>query len=212
MAIVKDFLSDSGAWVTSFTDGGLRYNTRAYSLWLQINTRCSAHYQEKYPTYKGVTNEFKSFQSFADWCQNQTGYMNKEENGRFWCLDKDILSYGNKEYKESTCCFVPNEVNCLFTFKQRTKSPLPVGVHKHKNKYRATCCDGEGISRHIGLFSSPEEAHLAWCKTKSLYMHDVVERWRNSLDNRVSTAIINFANDLYKGEKSGQEIGVVPKG
>ena len=47
-----------------------------------------------------------------------------------WELDKDILVKGNKIYSPDTCCFVPKEVNTVFTKRQSKRGDYPIGVIK----------------------------------------------------------------------------------
>ena len=89
-------------------------NVKEYALWQHMLARCfSEKYQTRYPTYKGcnVSDNFLNYSFFYDWCQEQIGFGKVDEKGRSWCLDKDLLFVGNKTYSETTCVFVPNEIN-----------------------------------------------------------------------------------------------------
>ena len=79
--------------------------------------RCfSEKYQTRQPTYKGcnVSDNFLNYSFFYDWCQEQIGFGKVDDKGRCWCLDKDLLFVGNKTYSETTCVFVPQEINLFF--------------------------------------------------------------------------------------------------
>ncbi|EOV8144431.1 hypothetical protein ACOJDJ_000126 [Cronobacter dublinensis] len=88
-----------------------------------------------------------------------------------WAVDKDILSPGSRLYSPQTCMFVPPYVNALFRSKKENSrgnahNPvvLPLGVslsESPKNPYQAHC-KINGKQTHLGLFSTPEEAHRAW--------------------------------------------------
>lgn len=62
-------------------------------------------------SYVNTVNSFESFQEFAEWCQDQYGYLNKDEKGRYWQLDKDLLYFGNNAYSPTTCVFIPLRLN-----------------------------------------------------------------------------------------------------
>lgn len=73
---------------------------KAFETWYGMLKRCydKAH---QGPTYKDCTvcEEWKSASSFKEW--HDKHYVEG------WCLDKDILVKGNKEYAPNKCCFVP---------------------------------------------------------------------------------------------------------
>ena len=69
-------------------------NTKEYMLWCSMLQRCySTTLKKKRPTYEGceVSENFKSYEYFYEWCQNQVGFNNEG-----WHLDKDLLMKGNK--------------------------------------------------------------------------------------------------------------------
>jgi len=137
-------------------------NIKEYDLWRQMICRCTEEYLSKRPSYVGTScsENFKSYTFFYEWCQEQVGFGNIDEKGNCWQIDKDLLVKGNKLYSEDTCVFVPLAVNCLLTKRQSKRGVLQIGVsiHKKTGKFVARCSNGAGVSKHIGLFCTPQEA------------------------------------------------------
>lgn len=87
----------------SCTSGGV--TTKEYAIWQRLIQRAyNYEFHKRSPTYVGcsMSENFKNFQFFAEWCNGQVGFGNKG-----WHLDKDILLKGNKEYSESFVCSFP---------------------------------------------------------------------------------------------------------
>lgn len=99
---------------------------REYCLWKNLICRVYDYNIHKTrPTYKGcfICDEWLTFSIFREWIRNpQNGYSDG------YHLDKDILIKGNKVYSPETCCFVPSEINTLFTKRQNLRGKYPIGV------------------------------------------------------------------------------------
>ena len=100
--------------------------TKEYKLWHSMLVRCySDTIKKKHLTYEGceVSDNFKSYEYFYEWCNEQIGFGNKD-----WHLDKDLLVKGNKIYSEDSCVFIPQEVNTLLTKRTNSRGEYSIGV------------------------------------------------------------------------------------
>jgi len=167
---------------------------KPYVVWASMLCRCySLNYHKKQPTYKdcSVVEEWHNFQVFAKWYEeNWEPWMNN-----FWELDKDILIKGNKVYSPETCCFLPKEVNLLFGKNNIKRGILPIGVHAHKNKFRAKLIKNNK-SKHLGLFGTSEEAFQAYKVAKEECIKEVVDKWKDLVDLRVYEAMCNYKVEI----------------
>jgi len=155
--------------------------TKEFTVWVKMLERC---YREKCwetnPTYEKcqVSDNFKNFQFFAEWCNNQKGFY---EDG--WHLDKDI--FGGILYSEDTCCFIPKELNLfLSTLKKKNQGELPTGVVSRGEKFRAYI-KHRGKSTCLGTFHTPEEAYLNYLEKKSQHFLEEITLLTGVLDTRV---------------------------
>ena len=134
----------------------------------------------KYPTYKGcrVSDEWLSFGNFANWFD--------ENYVEGWQIDKDILGDG-KLYSPETCCFVPHKINnLLHDNKAKKRDSTPIGVKLQDSRYRVQI----GNSRkHIGYFSTPQQAETAYKKAKKEYVMGEINKCL--LQENIKTAILS---------------------
>lgn len=159
--------------------------TKEYDCWTGMLERCYADnkHMRSRPTYKKcvVSENFKFYSYFYDWCQNQKGFLN---NG--WQLDKDILESGNKIYSEDICVFVPSEINNFILVKTvKNKSGYTgVSYHKASGKY----CVQISINnkrKHLGLFENPKDGENHYFLVKHNLSIDLAKKYESYLDKRV---------------------------
>jgi hypothetical protein len=175
-------------------------HTKEYKLWFAMLSRCyNKKYHIKEPSYKGctVSENFKNFQFFAEWCNNQIGF-----NLPDWQLDKDILIKGNKIYSEDTCCFVPRSINNLFTFSNKARGDYPLGVYKDDTGrsaklFKAACPRPEGGNqKSLGRYFTVEDAFAAYKKYKEFVIQTRAESWKEDLDPRVYQALLEYEVEI----------------
>lgn len=159
--------------------------------WRGMLQRC---YDEKFlvrhPSYTEnyVCDDFHNYQNFAGWCQFTQGFGNKS-----WCLDKDIIIRGNKEYNEYSCCFVPHEINNLIISSKSCRGDMPIGVYyrKKENTYSASC-NKNGKQVTIGRYKTEAEAFNAYKLFKEQYIRQVATKWKNEIDVRVYESLMQW--------------------
>ena len=144
----------------------------------------------KKPTYIGceVSNKFKNYEYFYEWCQKQIGFANKD-----WQLDKDLLIKGNKIYSESTCVFIPREINSLLTKSTATRGEYLIGVTFEKSRGRfISQISINSRSVKIGRFKTEIEAFKAYKIAKENVLRGLAEKWKSQIDHRAYEALMGY--------------------
>tara|TARA_R110000796_G_scaffold96239_7_gene201885 strand:- start:2789 stop:3391 length:603 start_codon:yes stop_codon:yes gene_type:complete len=153
-------VNDADYVVKPISPGGKRERCPFYTAWKNMLGRAyDTKHHAFFPTYIGVTvcEEWHSFMAFRAWM------MGQDWEGKH--LDKDIRQPGNKHYCPQTCMFVTQQINNLLLDCAATRGDLPIGVGRCYGRYKARVSENNK-SKHLGLFDTPEEAHLAWRKAK----------------------------------------------
>lgn len=183
-------------YLKTFTDRfGKKKNKREYVIWSNMIQRCyDKNMQIKHPTYKGcsISENFKHYEYFYEWCQDQTGFGNES-----WHLDKDLLVKGNKVYSENNCIFLPQELNNLLTKGEVKRGSLPIGVYKFsKNRFSASLNRNNGNNERLGLFETPEEAFLVYKEAKEDFIKEQALKWKDQIDPRAFDALMNYKVEI----------------
>lgn len=182
----------NGKYIRSFMVNGICYHTRAGVLWSSMmqRVRAGSSAQADRNLYSGTSQDFGDFNSFAFWCNNQKGYLNRDSNGKFWSLDKDIILPFNKIYSENNCAFVPLELNCLFTYSSKTRGKHPLGVHYDKKRQTFTAqASLNGTRKFLGYFSNEMIAHRAYQNYKIDKISEMVAKYEGLVDPRVISGL-----------------------
>ena len=170
--------------------------TKEYVLWQSALVRCySDTYQKKYPTYEGceVSENFLHYEYFYEWSHKQVGFGNDG-----WHLDKDLLIKGNKVYSESTCVFIPREINSLLIKCTASRGEHPIGVcwNKTKKSFVAHVSKNKGKLEYLGLFKTEIEAYNAYKQAKESFIKEQANKWKSQIDPRAYNALMNYTVEI----------------
>ena len=170
--------------------------TKECALWYSMLKRCyNDGFKNKRPTYEGceVSDKFKSYEYFYEWCNEQIGFNNKG-----WHLDKDLLVKGNKVYSESTCVFLPQEINSLLVKCTASRGEHLIGVYwsKTANAFVARVSRNKGGSEHLGLFKTEIEAFNAYKTAKEVFVKEQADEWKGKIDDRAYEALMKYIVEI----------------
>ena len=171
-------------------------NTKEYNLWNNMLKRCYSDGSKKQrPTYKGckVSNNFLRYEYFYEWCHIQVGFNNKD-----WQLDKDLLVKGNKVYSESTCVFIPSEINSVLTKSTASRGEYLIGVYwsKTHKAFAAQVSKSKGKQEYLGLFKTELEAFNAYKQAKESFVKEQANNWKSEIDPRAYNALMNYRVEI----------------
>lgn len=173
-----------------YTGGKSDFSYKYLTIWSGMLQRCySKERLIKNPSYKecSVVEEWHNFQNFAKWFQEN--YIEGFE------LDKDILFKGNKVYSPETCCFVPQEINSLFTKKICKRGELPIGVIKMGKKFR-TQIQNKYSEKIYKCYDNVEEAFKTYKTAKEQYIKKIADKWRGQITEEVYQAMYNYSVEI----------------
>ena len=170
--------------------------TKEYGLWKSMLRRCySDNFKKKNPTYKDceVSDKFKSYEYFYEWCNKQIGFgVDGFE------IDKDLLIKGNKVYNESTCVFLPQEINTLLIKCTASRGKHPIGVcwNKTKKSFVAHVGKSKGKQEHLGYFKTEIEAFNAYKEAKEAFVKEQANKWKDKIDERAYDSLMNYTVNI----------------
>ena len=173
-----------------YKTGTFNRHTIYYKVWFQMLKRCyDGNFHKKQPNYKDVTvcEKWHNYQNFAEWYEDNYN----PETMQGWHLDKDILIKGNKIYSPETCCFVPQEINSLFTNSKNKRGDYPIGVIKNINKFNSSIGNN-----FLGSYNTPEEAFQAYKTAKEQYIKEVADKWKGLISDKVYEAMYNYKVEI----------------
>ena len=151
--------------------------------------------KKKYPTYEGceVSDNFKYYEYFYEWCHKQIGFGNEGFH-----LDKDLLIRGNKVYSESTCVFLPQEINSLLTKRTSLRGNHLIGVYwdKTHKAFIALVNKNKGKQEHLGYFNTEIEAFKAYKTAKESFIKEQANKWKSQIDSRAYKALMKYTVNI----------------
>ena len=171
-------------------------HVKEYQLWTDMLKRCYGEKRHlRHPTYKDceVSENFKSYEYFYEWCNEQIGFGNEG-----WQLDKDLLVKGNKVYSENTCVFIPKEINLVLTKSDKKRGEHPIGVswHSKSKTFVAQVSKNKGKREHLGLFNTEIEAFKAYKHTKEVFVKEQANKWKDKIDLRAYDALMSYQVEI----------------
>lgn len=166
---------------------------KKYTLWRNMIVRVNK-YDKSRPLYKGCTvcKEWHTYSIFKDWVEDSdNGYKDG------YHLDKDILVKGNKKYSPETCCFVPSEINVLFTKRQRFRGNYPIGVCFDGYGFISSLSTSEGC-KYLGYYTTPLEAFNAYKTAKEKYIKELAEKYfqEGKITEKVYNALMKYEVEI----------------
>lgn len=182
-------------------EGQERLNPDIHRHWRHVLERTVSHRNIQRYEDCSVVEEWYSLQNFAEWLVEQKNGLAKEENGRLYHLDKDMVCKGNRVYCPEYCVFLPNEVNCFYTRTEIGNTGYP-GVNYikpatkgAKEGYIARCHVGK-VRKYLGYYDTAMEAFLQYKKCKEGSAKELASRWEGKVDDRVIEYLHNFTVDF----------------
>ena len=170
--------------------------TKEYGLWKRMLERCySDAFKNKCPTYTDceVSENFLHYEYFYEWCHKQIGFSNEGCH-----LDKDLLVKGNKVYSESTCVFLPQEINKVLIKSEKMRGKHLIGVcwHNTNKTFMAQVRKNKGKQEYLGYFKTELEAFNAYKTAKESFIKEQAEEWKDKIDVRAYEALMNYTVEI----------------
>lgn len=193
--VIDDCKSISGKWLKSKSIDGATHFTVSGQKWRAMMDRCKegGSQQITNESYVGctVSENFKDFDYFTNWCLSQVGYSTDYE------LDKDLLTKGNKLYSEHTCLFLPKELNNILLRNYNLRGELPIGVVYRKDNCTFRYQLNIGDSRiKSGAYSTAGDAFNAYKTAKESFIKQQANKWKDQIDPRAYEALMNYQVEI----------------
>lgn len=162
-----------GQYPVKYVRQGVVKYTLAFETWLtRLKSVVSVNYKKRRKGFKGVevAEEWLNYQNFAKWFYEQVKLY-----GKGGVVDKDLLFLGNKVYSPTTCCYIPQAINALFSMKSDTK-----GFYLKKGKYSVSV-NIDGVRKYIGSYDDEDSAKIVYFQTKLAEVKKIILRYQDKI-------------------------------
>ena len=170
--------------------------SKIYYTWKHMLERCYApNHDINKPSYAKCTvcDKWHNFQSFAKW-YDENYY---EVPNDFMCIDKDILVRHNKVYSPDTCMIVPQHINNMFVGHDKSKDGIPPGiVYNDLSKKYTVRFNMYGKNKHLGIYSTLNEAFLVLKNHKEQYIKQVADEYKELIPIKLYNAMYNYTVEM----------------
>lgn len=184
-----------------FGVGSFTSKDREYTLWNSMMTRAyDEKYHKNHVSYKKtkVKKDWFNYQTFAEDINSIYGFDFKDENGRYYHLDKDILSKGKKVYSKDTCLFIPSKINTFLNQNKTKEGGLPTGVkYRHQDGRYEARISIEGELIYLGSCLTIELARDLYVKARNKRAKELAVFYKDKVDQRVIDMLENYNETDY---------------
>lgn len=162
----------------------------SYSCWHSIHRRAySDVYHKTKPSYIGteVSEEWHLLSNFKRWFD--------ENYVEGWAIDKDLLSETKpgKLYSQSTCCFLPSQINSAIMYEKANTALPGVYFKKANQKYVAQLNvleNGKRKNLHLLIHDCPYTCFEVYKQAKEKYVRGLANQFQ--LPSRVKDALLSY--------------------
>ena len=167
-----------------------------YNVWVSMIGRCyTTNTRPRDKSYIGceVCQDWLTYSNFYNWFYDpHNGYI-KGHN-----LDKDIISKGNKIYSPSTCCFIPQELNKVFTKRKSRRGEFPIGVIISKSGKYDSRIKINKKDYYLGAYTTIEDAFNAYKNAKERHIRNVAEKYfqEGKITEKVYNALMKYEVEI----------------
>lgn len=186
------YKKSDGNYFKMLRSNGVSYPSKEYSYWHNAYHRTKLPYQQKYPSYIGVSMDdiLLDYNQFVEWSREQIGF-----NQSGFVMDKDILGTvsGNKNYSVDTCVFIPSKLNGFFITKNSAvKHYTGVSFQQDCQKYIVSCSQLNSKNKTLARVKCPIEGYNIYRSDKIRLAKILSKVYCGLVDQRVIDVLENF--------------------
>lgn len=176
-----------------------------YDLWRNMVGRVG-----KRENYEDVmlSEAFLSYDDWLVWARTQKGFMSRDEKGKLFHMDKDLLSGGaGVVYCPNSIVFIPRQLNSMVTRSSKGKLRGIQTFHSGGRDVHTVKFNLDGKTHYYGTFEDVEVAKEVAADVWKKNLITVASRY--DLDARVEQAIFELRYDIFNNVAGNPKSGVI---
>ena len=172
---------------TYYTVEGKQKMLPEYSQWFDMYQRClSERSKSVRNTYKDCTLQegWESYDNWLCWAKEQQGFLKRDSNGNLFQIDKDLIGNGMR-YDETSCCFLPKDINVFLVNKFN-------GFQKLDNGSYRVVVSKFGKRQSLGCYKDYDDALEVYVKSKEAQALLLAEIWKLDISSEAYNKLVQY--------------------